>query len=97
MNSTSGQSTLQLVTPLLLILLFTLTFAYAMPTMSTGKTLAVAGGIILFMVSFVSSQAALYVLIFSMLLGPEIVVGETGGRSDGDHRCFRIGEVLARV
>jgi len=79
MNNSSGQSSLQLVFPLLLILLVTFSLAFFMPTMSAGKTLAVAAGIILFMVSFVSSQIALYILIFSMLLGPEIIIGETGG------------------
>ena len=77
MNNSSGQSTLQLVIPLLIILLVTFSLAFFMPAMSTGRTIAVAAGIILFMVSFTSSQAALYILIFSMLLGPEIIVGKT--------------------
>ena len=94
MNNSTGQSTLQLIIPLLVILLFTLSFAYFMPVMSTVKTLAVAGGIILFMVSFVSSQAALYILIFSMLLGPEIVVGETGGASLGRGITLRLDDFI---
>lgn len=97
MNNTSGQSTLQLIIPLLIILLFTLTFAYFMPTMSTAKTMAVAAGIILFMVSFVSSQAALYILIFSMLLGPEMVVGETGGASLGRGITLRVDDFILLI
>jgi O-antigen ligase len=97
MNNTSGQSTLQLIIPLLLILLFTLTFAYFMPVMSTVKTLAIAAGIILFMVSFVSSQAALYILIFSMLLGPEMVVGETGGASLGRGITLRLDDFILLI
>jgi hypothetical protein len=52
-----------------------------MPRMSAMKTLAVAGGMLLFIVSFASTQIALFILIFSMLLGPEIVVGATAGSS----------------
>ena len=97
MNNSSGQSTIQLILPLLLILLFTLTFAYFMPAMSIGKTLAVAAGIILFMVSFTSSQAALYILIFSMLLGPEIIVGETGGASLGRGITLRVDDFILLI
>ena len=97
MNNSTGQSTLQLIIPLLVILLFTLSFAYFMPAMSTGKTLAVAAGIILFMVSFTSSQAALYILIFSMLLGPEIIVGETGGASLGRGITLRVDDFILLI
>jgi len=94
MNNTSGQSTLQLVIPLLIILLLTFTIAFFMPTMSTGKTIALAAGIILLMVSFVSSQAALYILIFSMLLGPEIIVGKTTGASLGRGITLRLDDFI---
>jgi len=97
MNNSSGQSTLQLVFPLLLILLVTFSLAFFMPTMSAGKTLAVAAGIILFMVSFVSSQIALYILIFSMLLGPEIVVGQTGGASLGRGITLRLDDFILLI
>ena len=79
MNNSSGQSTLQLVGPLLIILILCVSLAFFMPRMSTVMAVAVAGGMILFVVSFASSQIALYTLILSMLLGPEIVVGATAG------------------
>ena len=97
MNNSSGQSTLQLVFPLLLILLVTFSLAFFMPTMSAGKTIAVAAGIILFMVSFVSSQIALYILIFSMLLGPEIIVGETGGGTLGRGITLRLDDFILLI
>ena len=94
MNNSSGQSTLQLIIPLLIILLLALTLAFFMPRMSAGKTIAIAAGIILFIVSFASSQAALYILIFSMLLGPEIVVGKTVGASLGRGVTLRIDDFI---
>ena len=94
MNNSSGQSTLQLIIPLLIILLLTLTLAFFMPTMSTKKTIAVAAGIILFIASFTSSQAALYILIFSMLLGPEIVVGKTAGAALGRGVTLRLDDFI---
>jgi O-antigen ligase len=65
--------------------------------MSAGKTLAVAAGIILFIVSFVSSQIALYVLIFSMLLGPEIIIGETGGATLGRGVTLRLDDFILLI
>jgi len=94
MNNSSGQSTLQLVIPLLIILLVTFSLAFFMPTMSAGRTIAVAAGIILFVVSFTSSQAALYILIFSMLLGPEIMVGKTTGASLGRGITLRLDDFI---
>jgi O-antigen ligase len=94
MNNSSGQSTLQLIGPLGIILIFCLALAFFMPRMSAGKTAAVAGGIILFMVSFVSSQIALYVLILSMLLGPEIVIGATAGGSLGRGVTLRVDDFI---
>lgn len=94
MNNSSGQSTLQLIIPLLIILLLGLTLAFFMPAMSTGKTIAVVAGIVLLMVSFVSSQAALYILIFSMLLGPEIVIGTTAGAALGRGVTLRLDDFI---
>jgi O-antigen ligase len=97
MNNSSGQSTLQLVFPLLIILLVAFSLAFFIPTMSAGKTIAVAAGIILFTVSFVSSQGALYILVFSMLLGPEIIVGETSGASLGRGITLRLDDFILLV
>ena len=97
MNNSSGQSTLQLIGPLLIILILTLTIAFVMPTMSAGRALAVAAGMILFMTAFASSQIALYILIFSMLLGPEIIVGTTAGAALGRGVTLRIDDFVLAI
>ncbi len=97
MNNSSGQSTLQLIGPLLIVLILCLTIAFFMPRMSTVKTVAVAGGIILFIISFASSQIALYILILSMLLGPEIVVGTTVDASLGRGATLRLDDFILAI
>lgn len=97
MNNSSGQSALQLIAPLLIILILTLTIAFLMPTMSAGRTMAVAAGMILFMAGFASSQIALYILIFSMLLGPEIIVGTTAGAALGRGVTLRIDDFILAI
>ncbi|MEE8317733.1 MAG: hypothetical protein V3S13_02335 [Candidatus Omnitrophota bacterium] len=97
MNNSSGQSALQLIGPLLVILILTLTIAFFVPTMSAGKAIAVAAGIIIFMVSFASSQAALYILIFSMLLGPEMIVGATAGAALGRGITIRLDDLILMI
>lgn len=94
MNNSSGQSTLQLIGPLLIILILILTLFFFMPRMSAGRTIAIAAGMILSMVSFASSQAALYILIFSMLLGPEIIVGPSVGASLGRGVTLRLDDFI---
>ncbi|MEE9505460.1 MAG: hypothetical protein V3V90_10030, partial [Thermodesulfobacteriota bacterium] len=97
MNNSSGQSALQLIGPLLIIVILTLTIAFFVPTMSAGKAIAVAAGIIIFMVSFASSQAALYILIFSMLLGPEMIVGATAGAALGRGITIRLDDFILMI
>jgi hypothetical protein len=74
--------TILLFSGLLLIALF-LSFgiAHVKPTI----VLLVMGGIAIFIISFVSTEAALYILILSMLLGPQLIaapqfVGDPRGR-----------------
>jgi hypothetical protein len=62
--------------------------------MSTVETMALAGGILLFIVSFASTQIALYILIFSMLLGPELVVGATTGATLGRGVTLRVDDFI---
>jgi O-antigen ligase len=93
-HTSSGQSTLQLIGPLLIILTLTLTLFYFMPRMSPVKTIAIAGGMLLFIVSFASTQIALYILIFSMLLGPEVVVGTTAGTTLGRGVTLRLDDFV---
>ena len=79
----SGQTTLQLVIPLVLLLFVLIGFATLIPTLSATKTLPLVGGLIIFIVTFVSTEIALYILIFSMLLSPEFIVGATQGATLG--------------
>jgi len=65
-----------------------------MPRMSGVKTMALAGGMLLFILSFASTQIALYILIFSMLLGPEIVVGATAGTTLGRGVTLRVDDFI---
>ncbi|MBW2310782.1 MAG: O-antigen ligase family protein [Deltaproteobacteria bacterium] len=58
------------------------------------KTMALAGGMLLFILSFASTQIALYILIFSMLLGPEIVVGATAGTTLGRGVTLRVDDFI---
>jgi O-antigen ligase len=77
MKNTSGQTTAQLIVPLVILLVLALAFAYVMPNLSTTQTIAFGAGIIFFIICIASTEAALYILIFSMLLSPEIIVGTT--------------------
>ena len=76
-----GQSNLQLILPLLLILVILVIFAFMIPSLSTMKMIAMVFGLCIFIIAFASTEIALYILIFSMLLSPEFVVGTTGGSS----------------
>ncbi len=67
-----GQSSLQLIIPLIIILFVLLGLALMIPKLSPTKTLALVAGMVIFITSFISTTFALYILIFSMLLSPEI-------------------------
>jgi len=63
----------------------------------TEPLIALAVGIAsaIFIVSFLNPEAALYILIFSMLLGPEIMVGKLGGGAPlGRGVTFRLDDFL---
>jgi len=77
MKDASGQTSLQLLLPLVILLLMAVSFAYVMPSLSAIQTLMFGGGIIFFIVCLTSTEIALYLLIFSMLLSPEVIVGTT--------------------
>jgi O-antigen ligase len=55
--------------------------ALMIPVLSTFMIFALTAGIVISMASFASTDIALYILIFSMLLSPEFIVGSTGGSS----------------
>lgn len=51
-------------------------------SLDTLTAIGVVAGIGVFITSFVSTQAGLYIIVFSMLLSPEIGVGSLGGGSE---------------
>ncbi len=53
--------------------------------------------LIIFTVSFIKPEWALYILIFSMLLSPEITLGETAGSSLGRGVTLRLEDLLLIV
>ena len=89
-----GQTTLQLILPLIIILLILVGTAFIIPNLSPTKTMALAAGMAIFVISFVSTEFGLFILIFSMLLSPEFVVGTTGGASLGRGVTLRLDDFL---
>jgi O-antigen ligase len=59
-----------------MIVLITLAGGLLIAKASTGIAFAVVGAVIVGIVSFVNAEIALYILIISMLLGPQFIVGE---------------------
>lgn len=90
MKNSSGQTTTQLLVPLIILLIIAAAFAFMMPELSTSQVFALGGGIVFFIVCLASTEAALYILIFSMLLSPEFVVGTTKGASLGRGVTLRL-------
>lgn len=76
-----GPSLWQLALPLLILLPCVLAFAWLLPHLSPVKAIAFAGAIVIFLVCLFSTRAALLIIIFSMLLGPEFSVGQLSGQS----------------
>jgi O-antigen ligase len=96
-HGNEGQAALGLILPLILLLFVLIGLAMVIPTLTPTKTLALAGGVIIFVVSFVSTQIALYILIFSMLLSPEFIVGGTEGATLGRGITLRVDDLLVAV
>jgi hypothetical protein len=78
-------------------MLISVAFAYLMPGMSTTQTLAFGVGIVLFIVCLASTEAALYLLIFAMLLSPEFIVGATKGSSLGRGVTLRVDDLVLLI
>ena len=96
-RSERGHAALEFILPLVLLLFVLIAFAMVIPSLTPTKTLALAGGVVLFVVSFVSTQIALYILIFSMLLSPEFIVGGTEGATLGRGITLRVDDLLVAV
>ncbi|HIE04634.1 MAG TPA: hypothetical protein EYP61_07730 [Candidatus Latescibacteria bacterium] len=61
------------------ILIFTLIMAAGVTSVSPKVAVAFGVGVAIFIACFASTEVGLYMLIFSMLLSPEIVIGRLGG------------------
>ncbi|MBW1912467.1 MAG: O-antigen ligase family protein [Deltaproteobacteria bacterium] len=92
--NSNGQGTLQLIIPLLIVLSSLITFAIMIPVLSTTKTIVLAAGLVVFVASFASTEIALYILIFSMLLSPEFMIGATSGASLGRGVTLRLDDFM---
>jgi hypothetical protein len=79
LGASRGEISLELIAPLLLLLSILIVFAILIPDLAPSKVIAFSAGLAVFVVSFMSTQIALYILIFSMLLSPEVIVGSTEG------------------
>jgi O-antigen ligase len=64
-----------------IILIGALLVGYLLTTISTVHTLLLILLLLVFVCTFVWPEAGLYVLIFSMLLSPEIIAGDIGGKT----------------
>ena len=94
MNNSSGPSSIQFIIPLVMLLGLILGLSYMIPELTATQTLAIGGGIAVFIICLASTEAALYILIFSMLLGPEFIVGTTEGGALGRGVTLRMDDFV---
>ncbi len=92
-----GQTTLQLVIPLIIVLIVLLAFALMIPRFSATAMIALMAGIVIFFISFSSTEIALYILIFTMLLSPEFVVWTTEWAALGRGVTLRVDDFLLLI
>lgn len=97
MNKSSGQSSIQFIIPLIMLLVLMLGLAYVMPDLTATQTIAIGCGVAVFIVCLASTEAALYILIFSMLLSPEFIVGTTEGASLGRGVTLRVDDFVILI
>ena len=92
-----GQSSIQLIIPLIIVFFILAVFALLLPRLSTIQTLGLGVGTAIFIISFVSTDFALYILIFSMLLSPEFIVGATQGATLGRGITLRLDDFVLLI
>ena len=68
--------------------------SYMIPDLTATQALAIGGGVAVFIVCLASTEAALYILIFSMLLSPEFIVGTTEGGALGRGVTLRMDDFI---
>lgn len=67
--------------PVAIILIAATFVGYMLTTLSSFQGLALAILLLVFVSTFIWPEAGLYLVIFSMLLSPEIIAGEVGGKA----------------
>ncbi len=92
-----GQTTLESIAPLLLLLTLLITFALLIPNATPMNLMAFVGAFVIFVLTFISTQIALYILIFSMLLSPEVMIGSTEGGTLGRGITLRVDDFILVV
>ena len=92
-----GQGSLQAVFFVVTAFFLLFAIAWILPGLSTMGMAALTAGLVLFVVCFASTELALYVLIFSMLLSPEFMVGATGGASLGRGVTLRLDDFMLAI
>jgi O-antigen ligase len=97
LRTCDGQTTTQLILPLVLLLFVLVAFAAVLPALSPMKMVGLAGGLVILALSLVSTEIALYILIFTMLLSPEFIVGATEGASLGRGVTLRLDDFILVV
>ena len=86
-------------TEILLLVILAVPFALMAALFKPTIGLAIALGALVMLVAFLSTTASLYILIFSMLLGPEFLVGDLtgGGTTAGRGVSLRFEDLLLIV
>lgn len=92
-----GQSSLQMVIPLVILFFILSAFTILLPRLTPLQTIGLGVGTAIFVISFVSTDFALYILIFSMLLSPEFIIGTTQGASLGRGVTLRIDDIILLI
>jgi O-antigen ligase len=83
---------------LLFAALAALGMALLLVRMTLPMALGVGLGLVVLIIAIASDELALYLLIFSMLLGPEVIVGEIGtGSTLGRGLTFRLDDFLILI
>ncbi|HJX34296.1 MAG TPA: O-antigen ligase family protein [Desulfatiglandales bacterium] len=86
-----------MIIPLIIILLILLTTAFLIPRISTTSAITLVIGLVIFVASFASTNIALYILIFSMLLSPEFIVGSTEGATLQRGVTLRLDDIILLI
>ncbi|MBN1850169.1 MAG: O-antigen ligase family protein [Deltaproteobacteria bacterium] len=92
-----GQSSIQFILPLIILFFILSIFAVLLPRLTMLQTIGLGVGTAIFILSFISTDFALYILIFSMLLSPEFNIGTTQGATLGRGVTLRMDDIILLI